>query len=78
MDADADRRARAEARKKRAILRKTTLSEREHDLSPITGAEAVSLVDRLTRESWSLAGLPEPTYTRSEIPIRFVPRRSES
>lgn len=50
---------------------------RETDLSPVAGAEAISLVTRLTRESWSLTGRPEPEYVRSAIPCRFVPRRAE-
>ena len=56
-------------------LRKGRLQAREEDLSPIAGAEAVSLVQKLTDESWALAGLPFPSYTRAEIPCRFVPRR---
>jgi hypothetical protein len=55
-------------------LRKTRLQAREEDPSPVTGEEAVSLVSRLTREAWSLAGMPEPTYTRRETPYRFIPR----
>jgi hypothetical protein len=69
-----DRRARAEARRPRVILRKSTLRAAEEDLSLVFGAEAVSLVHRLTRESWSLAGFQEPSYTRPETPYRFVPR----
>ncbi len=70
---DVGRRQRAEARRARAVLYKTSLSPHERDLTPIRGADAVSLVTRLTRESYSLAGLAEPTYTRAEIPCRFVP-----
>ena len=69
---DADRRARALARTQRAILHKTTVSAQERDLSPIAGAEAVSLLTRLSRESFQLAGLGEPTYARAQIPCRFV------
>jgi hypothetical protein len=71
--ADADRRARAEARRTRVTLRKSQLRSREDDLCPIHGPEAVSLVYRLTRESWSLSGLPEPDYSRRDTPWRFVP-----
>lgn len=56
------------------VLRKTSLHADEVDLAPVGGPEAISLVHRLTRESWSLAGLAEPTYARSETPVRFVPR----
>lgn len=72
---EAGRRARAQGRQARAILRKTRLQAEEADLSPIRGAEAISLLSRLTREGWELAGLDEPTYTRDEIPCRFVPGR---
>jgi len=34
----------------------------------------MSLVMHLTRESYSLAGLEEPKYTREQTPYRFVPR----
>jgi hypothetical protein len=56
------------------MLRKSRLGPTEEDLSPLRGAEAVSLVYRLSLEAWSLAGLEEPTYTRRETPWRFVPR----
>lgn len=67
---------RAEARRERMTLRKARLGEAEVDLSPIFGADALSLVTRLTRASYSLAGISDPTYTRAEIPCRFVPRRT--
>jgi hypothetical protein len=73
---DADRRERAQARQSRALLRKGRLQSREEDLSPIRGADAVGLVRRLTAESWSLAGLEAPSYTRDRIPWRFLPGRS--
>ena len=69
---DPGRLARAEDRRKRAILRKTNLSD-SVDPRPIRGVEALSLLVRLTRESWSLAGLEEPSYTRAQIPCRCVP-----
>ena len=71
---DADRRARAVARASRVVLHKAQLQDREADLCPVRGAEALSLVHALTQEGWSLAGLPQPSYTRAEIPCRFVPR----
>jgi hypothetical protein len=70
---DESRRQRAEARKARIILHKTRLANRERDLSPIRGAEALTLASQLTRESYRLAGIPEPQYARREIPCRFVP-----
>lgn len=69
-----DRRARALARSQRLTLTRTTLAD-ETDPQPIDGAEAVSLLTRLSLESHRLAQLPEPTYTRAEIPVRFVPGR---
>jgi hypothetical protein len=69
---DPGRLARAEDRRKRAMLRRTRLSDAA-DPSPIRGVEALSLLARLTRESWSLAGLEEPSYTRAQIPCRCVP-----
>lgn len=56
------------------VLRKTTLYAPDgDDLVAVSGTEAVSLVHRLAREAWTLAGFAEPTYTRAETPIRFVP-----
>lgn len=74
--ADPERRARAEARRARVILRKSRLQATEEDLSPVYGAAAVALACRLTRESWSLSGLEEPSYSRSETPYHFVPSAS--
>lgn len=72
---DVDRRRRAQARQSRAILRRGRLRRREDDLTPIGGTDAVALVQQLTAESWSLAGLEVPTYTRDRVPWRFVPGR---
>jgi hypothetical protein len=73
---DTDRSARAQARQVRAVLRKSRSQRQEADLTPVSGPEAVALVLRLTAESWSLAGLEVPSYTRDRIPWRFVPGRS--
>jgi hypothetical protein len=73
---DAERRARADERRGRLTLRKSRLQAREHDLDPLQGADAVSLVHRLTLEAWSLAGKELPCYTRRETRWRFVPRHS--
>ena len=67
---------RAQARGERMTLRKSRLGEPQVDLSPVFGAEAISLVYRLTRTSYSLAGHPPPAYTRASMPFRFVPRRA--
>jgi hypothetical protein len=73
---DEARRRRAEARRENIVLRKTRLDAEGDDVVPCRGTAAVSLVWRLTRESWSLAGRAIPTYRRDETPYRFVPRRS--
>ena len=70
---DNDRQKRAQARRARVILHKARLSATETDLSPIRGVDGMSLVSRLTEESWRLAGLEQPSYRREEIPCRFVP-----
>ena len=71
---DDGRRARAESRRGNMVLRRTRLSD-DADAEPVRGEEALSLVTRLTRESWSLAGLEEPAYSRRQIPCRTVPGR---
>jgi hypothetical protein len=58
------------------ILRKARLGEPEVDLSPVFGSDAISLVHRLTRMSLSWVGQPWPTYTRKQIPCKFIPRRT--
>jgi hypothetical protein len=70
-----DRRLRAQGRRSRASLSKARLRPTEEDLTPVRGPEAISLACRLTVESWSLSGRPEPTYKRQQIPCRFVPGR---
>jgi hypothetical protein len=64
---------RAKARTERMTLRKGRVGGPEADLDPVRGAEAVSLVQQLTRASYSLAGLETPAYARADIPCRFVP-----
>jgi len=72
-----DRKARAVHRRRTVILHRTVLKDLELDLSPLSGPAAVSLVERLTRESWAVAGKLLPTYPREQIPVRFVPGRPE-
>jgi hypothetical protein len=45
----------------------------ERDPAPLSGAQALSLVQRLTRESWTAAGRSYPRYPRRQIPVHFVP-----
>lgn len=70
---DADRKARAEARRVRATIVRTRLGPEEANLD-VRGADALSLVTRLTRAAWALRGTALPLYSRAEIPCRFVPR----
>lgn len=72
MDAESERRARAEARRATATLLRTRLARVEQDIVPVSGEEAVSLVHQLTRASWSMAGRSLPAYERADTPIRFV------
>ncbi len=60
----------------RMTIQKTRLGESEVDLSPVFGAEAVSLVYQLTRTSYSLARRAPPAYARANMPCRFVPRHA--
>ncbi|MEB2312366.1 MAG: hypothetical protein OZ921_00560 [Sorangiineae bacterium] len=71
------RRARSLARRARMVVRKGRLGEAELDFTPVTGAQAISLLTRLCIESFSLAGQEPKAYARESIPVRFV-RRSRS
>jgi len=54
-------------------------SEPGDDLSAETTAEErLQMVWQLTLEAWSLAGLPMPTYTRCETPVRVVPLSADN
>lgn len=70
---DIERRQRAEQRRQRATIHRARLGEIEPDPHPIRGVEAISLLTRLTRESWALSGRPWPDYKRENTPYRFVP-----
>lgn len=69
---DAERRA--QARMARMVLRKARPGEADPD--PVFGAEAISLVHRLSRTSYALAGQPLPAYPRDKIPCKFVRRQA--
>ncbi|HVK83765.1 MAG TPA: hypothetical protein VM513_06645 [Kofleriaceae bacterium] len=56
-------------------IHKATLGH-EVDLSPVRGANAISLATQLSREAFSLAQMEAPAYARTNIPVRFVPRRA--
>jgi len=69
--ADTERLARAEWRGRHAVILRSQLDDAA-DLSPITGAEAISLASRLTIEAWSISGQPWPEYDRPNTPYRFT------
>lgn len=73
MDFDEARLKRAQARRERATLHKSSLAPVELDLDVLGAEDALSLVTKLTAECWSIGGLPLPAYTREETPYRFVP-----
>lgn len=69
---DDARRARAEARRSRVSLRKTTHDA--PDAAGLRGEEAVTLAGRMSRYSWSLAGGPIHDHSRADLPFRWVRR----
>ncbi|HJS89575.1 MAG TPA: hypothetical protein VJ738_06360 [Steroidobacteraceae bacterium] len=75
MSSESERRARAEQRRRTVTLHLARLGGIEPDPVPVSGAEAVSLVERLTRESWTAAGRTFPQYSRAQISVSFTPRR---
>jgi hypothetical protein len=77
MSSESERRARAEQRRRTVILNRAELGGLEPDPVPVSGPEAVSLVERLTRESWTAAGRAFPHYPREQIPVSFAPRRAK-
>jgi hypothetical protein len=56
------------------VLHKTRLGEREVDFTPVRGAAAISLVTRLTIESFSLARVEPAEHSTQSVVVRFVPR----
>jgi hypothetical protein len=55
-------------------LHKGHMGQPVDDPNGLFGSEAISLVYRLTRASYAVAGQPLPTYPRDQIPCRFVRR----
>ena len=72
---DRDRKLRAAQRRLTVSLNRASLGAIEQDLSPLSGLDAVSLVQQLTRECWALAGKEAPGYSRAQTPVKFVPGR---
>jgi hypothetical protein len=71
-DTSIERKRRADKRRQTIVLVKRTIETQDLDFNPLSGAEALSLVWPLTRESWSLGRHRLPNYDRSTIPCRFV------
>ena len=69
---NAERKARAQRRRESATLCRSTLSLQDRDPFPTRGEQALSLVSRLTRESWSFSRREQPRYDRMSTPYRFV------
>jgi hypothetical protein len=67
-----ERRRRAEERRANMTVRRTSLEAGEEDLSPVFGEDAISLLTRLSRESFQMTGADVPTYARDAIPCVFV------
>ncbi|MFZ1700063.1 MAG: hypothetical protein WBO10_09400 [Pyrinomonadaceae bacterium] len=67
-----DRQKRAELRRQRVVITRCSLEDSDVDPNPTFGPEAISLVTQLTREVWSLSGLPWPEYNRAGTPYRFT------
>jgi len=67
-----ERKQRADKRRRTVVLMKRTMETQDLDLNPLRGAEALSLVWPLTRESWSLGRHRLPNYDRATIPCCFV------
>lgn len=69
-----ERRRRAEARRARVTLRRTTHDAPEP--GEVWGEAALSLAAYLARAAWSLSGRAFPVYERAETPYVFVPNRA--
>lgn len=69
---DAERKIRADERRRRMKIRFTTLDD-ETDPWPTRGVEAISLVTQITRSAWNLAGKPWPQYERENMPVTCIP-----
>ena len=71
---DLARQARAAERARAMVIKKGQLGEPEVDFSPVSGGAALSLLTRLTIESFSLAGVAALRTKGDRSQARFVPR----
>ncbi len=67
-----ERRRRAEERRAKMTVRRTSLEAGEEDLNPVFGEDAISLLTQLSRESFQMTGAAMPSYGRDAIPCVFV------
>jgi hypothetical protein len=65
---------RAAARRSRITITKKRLGDPDGG-DTVRGAEAVSLVHRVTLTAWALSGKPLPRLARRDLPYRFIPGR---
>ncbi len=71
-----DAAARAAARSQWPIRKFQLGEEPSDDLTATTTAEErIAMVWQLTQDAWAFAGLPFPTYSRSETPVHVLSRR---
>lgn len=75
---EAERKKRAEMRRKRMVITRCKLEDFDIDPNPTFGAEAISLTARLSQEAWLKSGRELPNHKRSEMPIRFVSLESKN
>ena len=67
------RRERARKRAQRLTTTWTTLEAQSAPPSDLRGVEAIAELTRLSEEAWRLSGRPMPTYSREEMPVRWIP-----
>lgn len=70
---DEARRARAEERRNRIVITRTSLGAEETSLEG-TPSDRVKMVVELTRAAWAMTGKPWPEPGTARAAVRFVPR----
>jgi 16S rRNA U1498 N3-methylase RsmE len=71
---DEARLQRARARRRHMVIRRVRVGDR-FDVVPITGADAIALAARLSRQAWTLAERELPDCDRKTLRYRFVPNQ---
>ena len=72
---DVARAARAEARRSRMVIVKARLGD-EVDACPVSGADGVALVARLSAMAWTISGRPLPGPRERPVEVVFTRRPS--